>query len=112
MTMVTRAYLTTSELHSIVRYSEEDVYSGAVVTYHGSVRKHPYDDSKFLLITSPVENPSHFYEFRIRDVVRTRDYEQLVTEEGDTIHILEVHVRAGSHGIEMIPFEVEPGKGR
>lgn len=78
------------------------------MVYRGSVRKHPYDEAKFLLITSPVENPTHFYEFRIGDVVETRDYEQIVTEEGDTIHILEVRVRAGSHGIEMIPFEVKP----
>ena len=106
--MVTRAYLTTSELHSVVRYSEGDTFSGPTVSYRGSVRKHPYDDTKFLLITSPVENPSHFYEFRIRDVIRTRDFEQLVTEDGDTIHILEISVRAGSHGIEMIPFEVLP----
>lgn len=108
MGMVTRAYLTTAELHSIVRYSDAEAYGGPAVTYRGSVRKHPYDDSKFLLITSPVENPSHFYEFRIRDVVETRDFEQLVTEDGDTIHILEIFVRAGSHGIEMIPFEVNP----
>lgn len=106
--MVTRAYLTTSELHEIIRYSDREGQAGPAVVYRGSVRKHPYDESKFLLITSPVENPTHFYEFRVRDVVRTRDYEQIVTEKGDTVHILEVSVRAGSHGIEMIPFEVAP----
>ena len=101
-----KAYLTTVEHHEIMRYSGNKNYTGQAVAYRGSVRKHPYDDSKFLLITSPVENPTHFYEFRISDVVRTRDMEQVVTEEGDTIHILEIFVRAGSHGIEMMPFEV------
>lgn len=106
--MVTRAYLTTSVLHEIVRYPDGTRYDGPKVTFRGSVRKHPYDEKKFLLITSPVDNPSHFYEFRIGDVVRTREVEQLVTEDGDTIQILDVDLRAGSHGIEMIPFEAVP----
>lgn len=106
--MVTRAYLTTSELHEIIRYSGKRDNDSPSVAYEGSVRKHPYDDSKFLLITPPVNNPSHFYEFRIRDVVKTNNLRQLVTEEGDTVQILEVFVRSGSHGIEMLPFEVRP----
>lgn len=106
--MVTRVYLTTAEMHSIVRYSQNEASNGPAVAYRGSVRKHPYDDSRFLLITSPLENPAHFYEFRVCDVVKTRDFEQLVTEEGDTIHILEIFVKVGSHGIEMIPFQVRP----
>ncbi|SIQ93970.1 hypothetical protein SAMN05920897_1192 [Alkalispirochaeta americana] len=106
--MTPQAYLTTQELHEIVRSSEAERYAGPTVPYEGSVRKHPYDETKFLLITSPGESPSHFYEFRIRDLVRTRKVYQLVTEEGDTLQIVQVEVRAGSHGIEMIPFEARP----
>ena len=72
----------------------------------GAVRKHPYDAKKFLLITSPLEEGSHFYEFRMTDVVHGRDVSQTVTEDGETIQIVEVTVRKGSFGIEMKPFEV------
>ncbi|MEX2442855.1 MAG: hypothetical protein WD492_04590 [Alkalispirochaeta sp.] len=103
--MAVENYLTTSALHEIVRYRRDDFSSGGV-RYRGAVRKHPYDSEKFLIITSPGKDGSHFYEFRTRDVVRIEDVSQLVTEEGETIQIVEVTVREGSVGIEMKPFEV------
>jgi len=99
-------YLTTSALHEIVRYRHDSEFSGDGVRYRGAVRKHPYDAKKFLLITSPLEEGSHFYEFRMTDVVHGRDVSQTVTEDGETIQIVEVTVRKGSFGIEMKPFEV------
>ncbi|HKK48135.1 MAG TPA: hypothetical protein VJ932_03515 [Alkalispirochaeta sp.] len=103
--MAVENYLTTSPLHEIVRYREEHA-STRGVSYRGAVRNHPYDSEKFLIITSPEKDGSHFYEFRTRDVCRVEDVSQLVTEEGETIQIVEVSVREGSVGIEMKPFEV------
>lgn len=102
--MAVENYLTTSALHEIVRYRRDDASRG--VRYRGAVRTHPYDSEKFLIITRPGQDGSHFYEFRTRDVIRIDEVSQLVTEDGETIQIVEVSVREGSVGIEMKPFEV------
>jgi hypothetical protein len=103
--MAVENYLTTSALSEVVRY-RRDSSSETGVRYRGAVRKHPYDSDKFLIITSPREDGSHFYEFRTRDVIRIEDVSQIATEEGETIQIVEVTVLQGSVGIEMKPFEV------
>ncbi|MFW5795753.1 MAG: hypothetical protein ACOCV0_00990 [Alkalispirochaeta sp.] len=104
--MATRNYLTTAALYEIIRYDDEARTARETVAFEGAIRKHPYDQSKFLLITSPGDDDSHFYEFRIADVSRAKDIRRLVAVTGETIQIVELLVRKGSHGIEMKPFEV------
>ncbi len=102
--MAVENYLTTSALHEIVRYRSDNAAAG--IRYRGAVRQHPYDIEKFLIITSPQTDGSHFYEFRTRDVVGVEDVSQVVTEQGETVQIVEVSIKEGSFGIEMKPFEV------
>lgn len=104
--MAVANYLTTSALHEIVKYRDPNAQRGQGVAFQGTMRQHPYDGAKFLLITSPLEDDSHFYEFRKADVIDGRDVRQIVTDEGETLQIVEVIVRHGSFGIEMKPFEV------
>lgn len=104
--MAARNYLTTAALNEIVRYDDSSHHDRDAVSFEGAVRKHPYDRNKFLLITNPGDADSHFYEFRIHDVVRAYDKRQVVSESGETVQLVELRVRKGSHGIEMKPFEV------
>ena len=104
--MATRNYLTTSALNEIVRYDDEARFERETISFEGAVRKHPYDHNKFLLITNPGDADSHFYEFRVSDVVRAYDIRQVVSESGETVQLVDLRVRKGSHGIEMKPFEV------
>jgi len=97
-------YLSTAPLHEIIRYDRRE--AGDAVRFRGVVRKHPYDTHKFLLISAPIEPTSHFYEFRIDDVVHAKEVNQLVTESGETVQIVELSIEKGAHGIEMRPFEV------
>ncbi len=104
--MATRNYLTTAALSEIVRYDEQARYDRETISYQGAVRKHPYDRHKFLLIVNPGDDDTHFYEFRITDVVRVKDIKQVVSVEGEIVQLVELRVKIGSHGIEMRPFEV------
>ena len=104
--MVSQNYLTTAALNEIVRYNYGSDLGAEATRFRGAVRKHPYDHKKFLLITKPLEDASHFYEFKMEDVVRVGDLSRIVTEEGETVQLVEVSVRKGSVGIEMHPFEV------
>ncbi len=104
--MATRNYLTTAVLSEIIRYDRDAQYERETVSYKGTVRKHPYDRNKFLLITNPGDEDAHFYEFRIVDVVRAMDIRQVVNTSGETVQLVELLVKKGSHAIEMKPFEV------
>lgn len=104
--MATRNYLTTAALNEIVRYDDASRQDRDSISFEGAVRKHPYDQKKFLLITHPGDRDSHFYEFRISDVVRAFDLKQVVNQHGETVQLVELRVRKGSHGIEMKPFTV------
>jgi hypothetical protein len=104
--MAVENYLTTAALSEIVRYRNDSDFSSDGVRFRGAVRKHPYDTKKFLIITSPLEDRSHFYEFRLKDVLQVRDIRQIVTEDRETIQIVDVTVRKGCFGLEMKPFQV------
>jgi len=104
--MAATNYLTTATLNEIVRYDKEAQYERETVSFKGAVRKHPYDRKKFLLIANPADSGAHFYEFRVSDVVRAYDIRQVVNTDGETIQIVELRVKKGSHGIEMTPFKV------
>lgn len=104
--MASLNYLSTMPLNEIVRYEKRGRENSEVVRFRGAVRKHPYDPNKFLLISAPVEPTAHFYEFRIENVAAAEEINQIVTESGDTVQIVELAIEKGSRGIEMHPFEV------
>ena len=104
--MATKNYLSTAPLHEIIRYDTHGSKQRDAVRFRGAVRKHPYDSGKFLLISAPIESTSHFYEFRIESVVHAKEVNQVVTESGETVQIVELAIEKGAHGIEMRPFEV------
>ncbi len=103
--MAVNTYLTTAELHDIVRYTGTAGFQDAV-GYEGSVRAHPYDKARFLLITTGDDEMSHFYEFKKADVVAVETVREMVTSTGATMQVMRVGVRRGSRGIEMKPFQV------
>lgn len=104
--MAVMNYLSTAPLNEITRYDKRGQGRGDIVRYRGVVRKHPYDSSKFLLISSPVEPTAHFYEFRKENLIFATELNQVVNENGETVQILELSIEKGAHGIEMRPFEV------
>lgn len=104
--MAVTTYLTTAELHDIVQYSVRPGM-GDTREYEGSVRAHPYDKSRFLLITTEDPELSHFYEFRKADVVAIQRVREVVTKDGATMQVTSVAIRKGARGIEMNPFEVQ-----
>lgn len=104
--MSIRKYIATKPLNEIIKYEGNPRYKQNALTFLGSVRKHPYDDAKMLLITKPFSAETEFYEFRIEDIVYFEEQPSIVTELGENLFMAKIWVRKGSIGIQYHPFEV------
>jgi len=107
--MSLQAYLEAEPLSAIQRY-HGDAHQGAV-PFVGTLRKHPYDDSRCLLISEPGEGEPAIYEFRIRDVAGADELPSPVDAKGTSRNLARLWVHKGSFGVRYEPFEVlEPPK--
>jgi hypothetical protein len=92
-------------LSELVRYR-----SGApkeAVAFTGTLRKHPYDESKCILFADPTGSEPSILEFRKTDIVAVEERPSLVDETGHSRPMMSLWIRRGSLGIRYEPFEVD-----
>jgi hypothetical protein len=102
-------------MSELIRYK-----SGApqnAVAFSGTLRKHPYDAGKCLLLADPSSAdrsgfaPSGFapsiLEFRKADVLGLEELPSPVDESGHSRQVLRLWIRRGSLGLRYEPFEVD-----
>jgi len=104
--MSIRKYLETQPLYDVVKYDRRPELISEAISFTGALRKHPYDDSKLLLITEPFSSDTEFFEFQADDIVYYEERPNISTESGKSLFIVQIWVRKGSLGIQYHPFEV------
>lgn len=104
--MSVQKYLTTLPALELDFYHPDEHYRDNAVAFRGAARRHPYDPGKLLLIPSPTESPSSFYEFKSSDIVHAELLRSITTENGQTLQLYELWIRRGSFGMVMRPFTV------
>jgi len=104
--MSIRKYLETQPLYDVVKYDRRPALISEAISFTGALRKHPYDDSKILLITDPFSSDTEFFEFQAADIVYYEERPNISTESGESLFIVQIWVRKGSLGIQYHPFEV------
>ncbi len=80
------------------------------VEFCGSLRKHPWDRERCLLITgqsTSTDSVPHIYEFRLADILFAEEAPSSVDENGTSLMQVKIWVRRGSIGIQYEPFEVD-----
>jgi hypothetical protein len=102
-------YLESSPFHDIVRYKEHTALDA--ISFIGTLRKHPYDNEKCLILTAKQEkltwlDEGVIIEFRISDVLAADGLPSLVDEMGTTRPTVRVWVRRGAIALRYEPFEV------
>jgi len=98
-------YLESEELKDIVRYRSETPQNA--VAFVGTLRKHPYDEDKCLLIGDSIDGEPAIYEFRSADVVGADELATPVDNLGQSRLMVKLWVKRGSYGIRYEPFEVD-----
>ena len=104
--MSIQKYLETQPLYELVKYDKRPELKSEAISFTGAIRKHPYDESKLLLITEPFSSDTEFFEFRIEDIVHYEEKPNIATESGENLFIVQIWVKRGSFGVQYHPFEV------
>lgn len=103
--MSVETYLGAEPLSEIVRYRRERPRDA--VAFTGTLRKHPYDREKCLLISDPSSRDAAIYEFRIADIYEADELPSPVDEAGHSRTLARLWVRRGSFALRYEPFEVD-----
>jgi hypothetical protein len=98
-------YLEEEPLTEIVRY--ESGTPQDAVSFVGTLRKHPYDGSKCLLLADHAGDEPAILEFCKADVQGVEERASPVDESGSSRQIVRIWVRRGSRGVRYEPFEVD-----
>ncbi|MFP4301700.1 MAG: hypothetical protein ACLFPW_14705 [Spirochaetaceae bacterium] len=104
--MSVQKYLSTLPALELDFYYPDEHFRDNAVAFRGAPRRHPYDPGKLLLIPSPTESPSSFYEFKSADIVHAEVLRSITTENGQTLQLYELWIKKGSLGMLMRPFSV------
>jgi hypothetical protein len=92
-------------LSEIVRYVAGTPQDA--VAFVGTLRKHPYDPGKCLLLADKAGSEPAILEFRKADVQGVEEQASPVDESGSSRQLVRIWVRRGSRGIRYEPFEVD-----
>ena len=98
-------YLDSEDLKDLVRYRSEAPQNA--VAFVGTLRKHPYDEQKCLLIGDPAGAEPVIYEFRAADLLGAEELPSPVGADGQPRPLIKLWVKRGSFGIRYEPFEVD-----
>ena len=91
-------------------YRLEDLIEGHVC-FSGSPIKHPYDDSKVVLVSDPYSSAPFYYEFSLEDIGHVEELPHIVRADGESIAMARMWIKRGSVALRCLPFVVEEIKG-
>jgi hypothetical protein len=102
-------YIESAPLNGLVRYRDHAALDA--VAFVGTLRKHPYDANKCLLLAAAKDAPrlvaeGSIIEFRIADVLAADELPLSVDERGDARSLVRIWVKRGALALRYEPFEV------
>ncbi|MCK9275323.1 MAG: hypothetical protein M0P57_09545 [Syntrophales bacterium] len=77
------------------------------VPFTGTIKQHPYEKDKIILIVDPLSTRLAYLEFNTGDIGAADELPSLVTLAGDSVRMVRIWVKKGSLGIQSLPFIVE-----
>jgi len=102
-------YLDSTPFFDIVKYGTHDPLDA--IAFIGTLRKHPYDQDKCLLLTARQEKlhwleEGVIIEFRLSDLIAADELPSPVNEQGAARSLIRIWVRRGAIAMRYEPFEV------
>lgn len=99
-------------LEGAVGKFEIETYSGGrdlssdYVPFTGALKKHPYDETKVVLIIDPYSTRLSYCEFNKADIGAADELPSLATMAGESVRMARIWVKKGVVAIQSLPFVV------
>jgi hypothetical protein len=104
--MSVRKYLDTSEFLPPEKYKTRKCNFDECMAFVGSLRRHPYDKDKIVLIYHAFREDPLFFEFKMTDIRFIEDTPNIVTEDGESLATNRIWIQKGSLAVKYDAFEV------
>ncbi|MCP3852066.1 MAG: inorganic pyrophosphatase Ppa [Gammaproteobacteria bacterium] len=108
--MTTIHFLTPVKKLELLKYQQtvdKEQLKDSYISFSGSLRQHPHDPEKVILLAEIFSNNSSFYEFRNQDIGYAEKLPNIVNSMGDDVSMVMIWVKKGSLGIRSSAFVVE-----
>ena len=77
------------------------------LAFSGTLKQHPYDETKVILISEPYSNNTSYYEFEKSDIGLIEELPNIVNSNEEDISMVLLWVEKGCIGIRSSLFKVE-----
>ncbi len=77
------------------------------IPFSGSLRKHPHETDRIILIADPFTDNTFYYEFKAADIAFAEDLPSITNVKGESISMVCIWVKKQSIAIRSIPFVVD-----
>ena len=107
---MTNYYLTLTTKLEMVKYEkpvDRNELQRTHTAFSGSLRQHPHDAEKIILMAEVFSHNSTFYEFKSDDIGFAEKLPNIVNTAGDDIAMVMLWVKKGSVGIRCAAFIVD-----
>lgn len=95
-----------NELNEIVPFKEKIDLEEDCVKFSGNPRRHPYDQSKLILIPDPQSQKKLFLEFLFNDIAHIEENTSLSSQNGVSLTQITIWVKKGCWGVKTEGFKV------
>jgi len=94
-------------LKEIIPFQKKVNLEDECITFQGNPRKHPYDNSKIILIPDPINEQKLFLEFLLSDIAHIEEMPSMTTNDGISLTQVTIWVKKGSWGVRTEGFKVD-----
>jgi len=77
------------------------------IPFSGSPRKHPYEQTRVILIADPFSENTFFYEFNIEDISFSEELSSITNLKGESVAMVRIWVKKKSVALQCTPFVVD-----
>lgn len=108
--MKTTQFLKKAKHYDLVKFKQPANYEELKKThipFSGSLRHHPTDNDKVILLSEPYSGNFSYYEFKNDDIGFVEQRPNIVDVDGEDITMVMLWIKKGSVGIRSTPFFVE-----
>ena len=107
---MTNQYLTLTKKLELIKYDkpvDRNKLKQTYAAFSGTLRRHPHDPEKIILLAEPMSNNTNFYEFNSDDIGFAENLPNIVNTSGEDIPMVMLWIKKESVGIRCAAFIVD-----